>query len=168
MRRKDRESQGRAEEGTGHGSKRRQQHRRLGERKERRWETSCWKKICWPAPPCAPSCLSAISTALTRVLFRSAFSSAISSSLSRSCSRHKLSSFVRAANSCPGVGRIRWLTQLFLYFSLCENLKALTLLAIPCLLQPLKNCPLLSPARLAAQILPLWANSPFRCRGCVS
>lgn len=54
--------------------------------------------------------------ALTRVLLRSAFNSAISSSLSRSCSRHKLSSFVRAANSCPGVGRIRWLTQLFSYF----------------------------------------------------
>lgn len=78
---------------------------------------------------------------LTRVLFRSAFSSAISSSLSRSCSRHKLSSFVRAANSCPGVGRIRWLTHLFPYFSLCENLKALTFLARPCLLQPVKTDP---------------------------
>ena len=138
---KDGDCQGRAEEVKRDGSPGRQRYRRLGARKKRRWKTRCWKKICWPAPPCAPSRLSSISTALTRVLFRSAFSSAISSSLSRSCSRHKLSSFVRAANSCPGVGRIRWLTQLFLYFFLCENMKALTLLARLCLLQPLNTAP---------------------------
>lgn len=52
-------------------------------------------------------------TPLTRVLLRSAFSSAISSSRSSSCSRHKFSSFVRAANSCPDVGRIRTIRSIF-------------------------------------------------------
>lgn len=80
------------------------QWERRGEDRKARWR----KKMGQAATPGGPAhpTWAPPPTPLTRVLFRSAFSSAISSSRSSNCSRHKFSSFVRAANSCPDADRI--------------------------------------------------------------